>query len=314
MKKEISSDTKVAELMLYLRLSQIFVNEEYKAGKFKIPVHLAMGHEAIAIAVSDVLAPEDKLVLSHRNIAYNVARAGHIRPILDEYLLKPTGLAKAKLGSMNLINPERNVIYTSSILGNNFSVSSGIAMAEKVRVSAGVTFVLGGDGSIEEGSFYESLTIMKTLGLRVVVIIENNGWSLATRIRERRCPIDLEKFASALDIPYLLLSGNDVEVYERKIFEARERVLKENGPICIEVSVETLGDWRGPQTPEFPEGKYINYHAGPSPSVDIFKHAPSGILKENAEDPLFVLQGKIGKEKFAELAEKVFEKLKKELA
>ena len=89
--------------------------------------------------------------------------------------------------------------------------------------------------------------------------------------------------------------------------------MKKNRPTCIEVSVETLGDWCGPQTPEFPEGKYINYHACPSPSVDILKHAPSGILKENKEEPLFVLQGKIGKEKFAELAKKIFEELKKEL-
>ncbi|HUZ92832.1 MAG TPA: thiamine pyrophosphate-dependent enzyme [Candidatus Paceibacterota bacterium] len=305
-------DQKAAEQMLYLRLGQIFINEESKAGKFKIPMHLAMGHEAIAVAVSDALASEDKLVLSHRNLAYNLVRAGKVRPILDEYLLKSTGLAKAKLGSMNLINPERNVIYTSSILGNNFSVSSGIAMAEKVRGLSGVTFVLGGDGSMEEGSFYESLTMMKTLGLRIVVIIENNEWSLATKISERRCPIDLRKLTSALDISYESLFGNDVEKYIKKISEARERALK-NGPICIEVALTTLGDSRGPQTPEYPEGKYINYHAGPSSSVDIARHALRAVLKESDEDPIFVLREKMGKAKLSELAERIFKQIQREL-
>src|SRR3989344_108092 len=132
------TNEKIAEETLRLRLGQILINEEYKAGKFKIPVHLAMGHEAVAVALNHVLEEGDKLVLSHRNIEFNLARLGKLRPILDEYLLKPTGLAGGKLGSMNLINPARGIIYTSSILGNNFPVAAGIAMAEKVTERNGM--------------------------------------------------------------------------------------------------------------------------------------------------------------------------------
>jgi len=78
--------------MIRLRLSQILVNEEYKQGKFKIPVHLALGHEAIAVAVHHAMGDGDKLILSHRNIAYNLARLGSLRAVLDEYFLKPSGL------------------------------------------------------------------------------------------------------------------------------------------------------------------------------------------------------------------------------
>ena len=140
---------KIAEDAIRIRLSQILINEDYKSGKFKIPIHLAFGHEAIAVSVSNVLREEDKLILSHRNMAYNLARIGRIRPVIDEYYLKETGLAAGKLGSMNLINPEKNIIYSSSILGNNFPVSTGIAMSEKIKNKNGVTFVLGGDGGIE---------------------------------------------------------------------------------------------------------------------------------------------------------------------
>ena len=69
-----------------------------------------------------------------------------MKPILDEYLLMENGLMKGKLGSMNLINPNYGIVYTSSILGNNFSVASGVSLSQKIRKYDGITIVLGGDG------------------------------------------------------------------------------------------------------------------------------------------------------------------------
>src|SRR5205809_5961703 len=115
---------RIVDEAIRIRLSQMLINEDYKAGNFKIPIHLAFGHEAIAVAVSNVLREEDKLVLSHRNMAYNLARAGKLKPVLDEYYLRETGLASGKLGSMNQINPLKNIIYSSSILVNNFPVTT----------------------------------------------------------------------------------------------------------------------------------------------------------------------------------------------
>ncbi len=296
-------DEKIAEEIVRIRLSQLLINEEYKAGKFKIPVHLALGHEAIAVAVSHALLDGDKLILSHRNMAYNLARLGALKPILDEYLLKPTGLANGKLGSMNLINPERNIIYSSSILGNNFPVAVGIAVAERITERNGVTCVLGGDGAIEEGSFYESLTMMKTLGVNSVVIMENNEWSLGTHISERRCPIDLEKLAGSIGIPYLKLEGNHAHRYVEVLRSAREESLRGNSPVCVEVSVKTLGDRKAD------DGRYINYHAGPAPTVD----ASRVVLRENEDDPVFVVKQEIGEEEFKKMSGTIMEDLRNEI-
>ena len=70
------------------RLSQVLINEEYKSGKFKIPIHLSFGHEAIAVAISNTLKPQDKLVLTHRNMSYNISRSNKLKPIIDEYYLE----------------------------------------------------------------------------------------------------------------------------------------------------------------------------------------------------------------------------------
>ena len=136
-----------------------------KKGQFKVPIHLALGHEAVAVAVGTIMGKGDKLILSHRNLAYHLARQSLLKEIWNEYLLEPTGLNAGKSGSMNLANPSKGIIYTSSILGNNFPVATGVAMAEKMLSTKNVTIVLGGDGSIEEGAFYESLLFLKSNNL-----------------------------------------------------------------------------------------------------------------------------------------------------
>ena len=299
--------------LLRVRLSQMLINEKYKDGQFKIPVHLSFGHEAIAVALSHVLGEGDKLLLSHRNIAYNIARVSKIRKVLDEYLLLETGLAKGRLGSMNLMNIEGNIIYSSSILANNFSVAAGVAMAETLKSNPSVTFVLGGDGSMEEGSFYESLVMMKSMNLPVVVIIENNEWSLGTHISERRIQIDIEKMTSSLGIKYVRLEGNDTIKYLDELKSIRNLSLKNNISICIEVILKTLGDRRNPPSTEYPDGKYINYHAGPSQTVNLDEEKVDIILRTDFYDPIFVISEYEEMKFINELADIVLKELKTEL-
>lgn len=295
--------------ILWLRLAQMVVNEQYKGGKFKIPIHLAFGHESIAVAMNYMMQDDDKLILTHRNIAYNLARMKHLNPILDEYFLKPTGLAKAKLGSMNLSNLEKGIIYSSSILGNNFSVATGVSMAQKISPQNGTTIVLGGDGSIEEGTFHECLLMLKSLNLGALVVIENNEWSMATRIDQRRCPIDLEKLASSYGMKYEKLSGNDPFVYLEQLKRLRKLTL--NGiPVCIEVMVTTLGDWIM-KTPEKPDGKFVNYHAGPAPTIEL-KDWPL-LIKSNEEDPVFVLSKLFDTSELEEISKQIHQEIAKEI-
>jgi pyruvate dehydrogenase E1 component alpha subunit len=283
----IESKTTIAKEILKNRMYQMLVNQKYKEKKFKIPIHLALGHEAIAIAVSKVMSNKDNLILSHRNIAYNLARLGSLKPILNEYLLEKNGVMGGKLGSMNLINPNYGIIYSSSILGNSFSIAIGVALSHQIHRSEGITILLGGDGSIEEGSFHESLLMLKSLNLSVLIIIENNEWSMSTRIDERRHPINLQKFCEAYDIKYTKLEGNNPFTYIKILKSLKEDSLKTKSPICIEVMVATLGDWIM-ETPEFPNGKFINYHAGPTPSVDVTQGLSP--LRKTNEDPIYVLE------------------------
>ena len=60
---------------MLLRYWQQQINEilKNKSLEYPIPVHLGIGHEALALAVSNSLEKEDILCLSHRNCTYNLA-------------------------------------------------------------------------------------------------------------------------------------------------------------------------------------------------------------------------------------------------
>lgn len=278
-------DKKILEEILRIRLSQMIINEKCKSKEFKIPIHLALGHEAIAVAVNAVMEKEDQLVLTHRNIHYNLARNPTLKPEIDEYLLRKEGLAEGRLGSMNLANKERGIVYTSSILGNNLCVATGLALGKKVKREKGIVIAVTGDGAMEEGSFYESLTFLTTCNLNAIVIVENNNWSLATQIPERRCHIHLDRFASSLDLRFMLLERNDPYEYIKVLNEARLNAIDENLPVIVEVKLNTLGDWRL-KTEEYPDGKFINYHAGAAPTVGLSEWP---LIREDDSDPVFVL-------------------------
>ena len=288
----------LAERVLAVRLGQMVINERNKAGAFRVPIHLALGHEAIAVAVSDAMQDGDQLLLTHRNVHYNLARNPSLAEKVREFALDPAGGGGGQLGCMNYSDASVGIPYTSSILANSLSVAPGVALGQSILGRRVATFVVTGDGAIEEGAFYESLLMGRSVAASMVIVVENNGWSLATRIHERRAPIDLEQMAGALDIPFQRLRGNDPLEYAEHLTALRDEAVEARTPALLEVCVNTLGDWTQ-ATPDHPDGKVINYHAGIAPTVDLEK---GPLLADDPGDPVFVLMQRYSTEDLAELA------------
>lgn len=296
--------------ILWLRLAQVIVNELYKKNEFLVPIHLAFGHETLAVAVNLVMQSNDNLFLSHRNIHYNLTQMATLKEEVDEYYLRESGIAKGQLGSMNLFNKEKNICYTSSILGNNLPVGCGFALANKIKNDNGVVFIVTGDGAVEEGSFYESLLFLKSNNLPAVIIIENNEWSLGTKISERRADIDFNKLAGSMNIDYLYLKDNDPFLYQEKIGLFRETATQQKKPVLIEVKVTTLGSWYMDHA-DYPDGKFINYHGGPAPKI---KEMEYPLIESSNVDPLYVLKQYLPIDELIKMSNALSVSLKEEMS
>jgi len=275
-----------------------------------LPIHLAMGHESIAVAVDNSLKKQDSLFLTHRNIHYNLARLKKLKPELDEYYLKDSGLGKGNLGSMNLNNEGKGIVYTSSILGNNLCVGSGYALGNQINDNKGVVFIVTGDGAIEEGAFYESFLFLKSNNLPSVVLVENNQWSLGTKIDERRAQINLMQLAKSFSTEYTLLKGNDPFIYIDIIESFRDKALKNQGPVLIEIELTTLGHWTLINE-ENPNGKFINYHAGPAPEAISEEGYP--VLEKSEKDPLHLLKNYLDFDELVDISNNEANNIKNEI-
>lgn len=281
--------------MVQLRYWQHLLNEDLKKKVFSIPVHVAFGSEAIAIALNKVMEKDDQLALTHRNMAYNLARVGALKPVYDEYKLSPDGVAKGKLGSMNLTNPDRGIVYSSSILGNNFSVACGLALAKQVKGDAGFVIVTTGDGAMEEGGFYEALVTAKSLHLKLLIIVENNNHSMSSTIVQRRCGIAIDKMCEAVDVGYKKLSSNDVFEYAQTFATIREDIDMQSAPFCVEAC-----------------SSLMNQHAGPTPgwaTDPMCVNIKNGlVIRNSCEDPLYVLREMVGEKEFDKVVAQVTSK------
>lgn len=271
------------------------INEELKKKRYKVPVHLGLGTEALVVAVSSIVGDDDNLLLSHRNAAYNLIRAADPMDVVHEYELSRDGAAFGQLGSMNLSIPKSGVVYASSILGNNISVACGFAYGQKITGNNSITAVLTGDGGMEEGAFYEGLVFAKSHDLPLILIVDNNDYSMASAISQRRCNINLELFCKSIEIDYLTLVGNDVNAYTGDLEGVSERVRTNSSPIVLEVQTTLLNQHAGP-TPGWPtDPMQVNLSAGL-------------VIVEDKSDPVFVLKEKYGEATFSKVESKVLSK------
>ena len=278
-----------------LRLWQMEINEELKKKRFKVPVHLGLGTEALVVAIASVIQSGDNLLLTHRNAAFNLVLAEDPKAVVREYDGLNDGLAFGRLGSMNLVNPKSGIVYSSSILANNISVACGCAYGQRITQSQNSTVVLTGDGAMEEGAFYEGLVFAKSHQLPLVVVVDNNDYSMASAISQRRCNINLELFCKSIGINYLMLVGNDVNAYVKDLEEASRWLRTNSSPIVVEAQTTLL-----------------NQHAGPTPGwpIDPMQvHLSAGlVIAEDKSDPVFVLKEKFGEITFSKIESEVLSK------
>lgn len=270
---------KFYNLVLKSRKLQIKVNNYLINKKIKIPIHLGIGHEYVAALVKyNFVDKKDKIILTHRNIHYTSLFSKNPEKNYLKFTNKNIDKIKS-FGSMNYYEKNSDIVYTSSVLGNNFSVACGVAKSLKTK--NGITICTAGDGAIEEGSFYESLLFSKYLNIPIIFLVENNNWSMGTTIKQRRSDIKLNKLAASLGIKYYYFKRTEIKknfnIYKKVVRACR----KQKKPFICEFEVKTEGT-------HSKNGKEIRYHHGPMK----IETRDSIILKNYKDDILYKIKNK----------------------
>lgn len=215
------------------QMAQHYINNKI----FSI-VHLYVGQEAIAVGVASNLSNEDKMIGNHRSHGHYLAKGGKLHGMVAEMLGKKTGCCQGKGGSMHMIDRSVNFIGSTPILGSAIGLATGAAFAEKFVHSNNIVVVFLGDGASEEGVVYESINLASLFKLPLLVVIEDNNYSINSVKKDRRSSgYDVQSIIRGLGANYFKADGNDFFSVKNNCAEAIKSIRETSLPSILHCNV-----------------------------------------------------------------------------
>ncbi|MSS20191.1 thiamine pyrophosphate-dependent dehydrogenase E1 component subunit alpha [Pseudoramibacter porci] len=230
---------------MYYRMNQArFFEETLKSisasDKINGVSHLSIGQEAAAVGACMAIDPEDDVVMSFRNHAQAIASGMEIKSMMAEVLGKAVGIDGGLAGSAHLADASVHNLGTSPAPGAGYPVACGAALTHKQKKDGQAVLCFGGDGTLDEGAFYESLNLAKLWKLPVVFLIENNFFSGATAIEDHLAAQDIKAVVEGCGVPAVTVDGNDAIAVAMAVEKARAHAAAGEGPFFIEAQTYRL--------------------------------------------------------------------------
>ena len=236
MNKKIALES-YKKLYLIRRLEEDLV-KYYFDNKIMSFVHFYIGQEAVAVGVCQNLTNDDRAFGNHRSHGHYLAKGGDPGRMVAELLGKVDGCCKGKGGSMHMIDKSVNFTGSTPILGSVVPIATGSALTQKLKNEKGITVAFYGDGASEEGVAYESVNFAALFGLPILFVVENNLYSVQSKLQDRRHPShNMKNIINGFGVEYFKADGNDyLDVYN-KANMAIEYIKTEKKPAMLECIV-----------------------------------------------------------------------------
>jgi pyruvate dehydrogenase E1 component alpha subunit len=200
----------------------------------------SVGQEAAAVGVVSALTGDDLLLTNHRSAGHLLARGADPGRMLAEVLGRRTGYCGGKSGSLHISVKELGVVLTSTIVGGELSLCTGVALSQSMLQRPGIVTVFFGDGAACEGIFHESLNLAATWQLPILYVCENNQWQAFVSRREAMAARHVADHAAAYGIGARTVDGNDVLAVHAAAREAAAGVRATRRPFLLEVDTYRL--------------------------------------------------------------------------
>ena len=245
----------VARKMLHgimrIRLIEERVRVLYAEQEMRCPVHFSIGQEAIAVGVCAHLKQEELITSAHRSHAHYLAKGGDLKAMLAELYGKATGCAAGKGGSMHLIDRSVGFFGAVPVVGSTIPIGVGTAFSSVLQGNPCLTVIFFGDAATETGVFHESLNIAAIHKLPVVMVCENNLYSVLTPLSARK-PDNREivQLAAGHGVFAEQGDGNDADEVFSLAGEAIQHARAGKGPAFLELKTYRWFEHCGPLSDE----------------------------------------------------------------
>ena len=219
--------------MLLIRRFEEKVEERFRAGDLSGFLHVALGQEAVAVAVCDVLARDDVIASTHRAHHHALAKGMTPNALMAELYGKVEGCSGGFGGSMHLYDVENGNLGANAVVGGGLPGIVGAALSFKMRREARVAVAFFGDGATNTGAFHESLNLAQLWQVPAVFVCEDNGYAESTPKRQHVPIDDLSARAQAFGMSSMSVDGQDVEAVHQVATDAVAHARDGDGPVFL---------------------------------------------------------------------------------
>jgi pyruvate dehydrogenase E1 component alpha subunit len=147
---------------------------------------------------------------------------------------KETGVAKGRGGSMHFADTTKNFWGGYAIVAGHLTIAVGLALAAQRAHEPRVAVVFFGDGSTDNGAFYECLNLAGLWKLPVLFLCENNQFGMGVAINKASAVTDVYKKACMANIPAQQVDGMNVLAVHAAVSQAVEEARGGGGPRFVE--------------------------------------------------------------------------------
>lgn len=219
----------------------------YYRGKMFGFVHLYSGQEAVSTGVIRALRADDYICSTYRDHVHALSKNVPAKNIMAELFGKKTGICRGQGGSMHMFSAEHGLLGGFAFIGEGIPIGLGAAFKIKYKKDAlhdekadQVAVNFFGDGTANNGQFYECLNMASLYKLPCIFVVENNLWAIGMQHNRATNPTAgddspfIYKKGPAFGMPGILVDGMDVRKVREVAVAAIERARRGEGPTLIE--------------------------------------------------------------------------------
>ncbi|MEO0489352.1 MAG: pyruvate dehydrogenase (acetyl-transferring) E1 component subunit alpha [Cyanobacteria bacterium P01_A01_bin.123] len=215
--------------------------EMYYRGKMFGFVHLYNGQEAVSSGVIKAMRPDDYVCSTYRDHVHALSAGVPARNVMAELFGKEPGCSKGRGGSMHLFSAEHNLLGGFAFIGEGIPVALGAAFQSRYRRYAlddssadQVTAAFFGDGTTNNGQFFECLNMAALWKLPILFVVENNKWAIGMAHERATSQPEIYRKASVFGMPGVEVDGMDILAVRAAAQAAVKRARAGEGPTLIE--------------------------------------------------------------------------------
>lgn len=98
----------------------------------------SVGQEAAAVGVVNALGADDLILTNHRSAGHLLARGADPGRLLAEVMGRRDGYCQGRSGSLHISARELGVVLTSTIVGAELSMATGVALSQTMLGRPGI--------------------------------------------------------------------------------------------------------------------------------------------------------------------------------